>query len=215
MTRRTALAGFAAAAAGLTGCTGDGHFSILGYTTKPPYDDDIKTIYVPVFQNKVFQTTPYRGMEAQLTRAVVDAINDRTPYRVTDDPAKADTELLGTVLRLDKVILNRNQMNEVRELQLNLTVEIVWRDNRSGKILTNRRTGSPVVPGRLRQGLADVPAFDPTLEPPPPDLAAPIPVQLTTTGRGVVELGESNTTALKMAVDRMARRVTQAMETPW
>ena len=50
---------------GLASCESGGHFSILGYTTKPNYDPCIKTVYVPIFENKTF----HRGMEFDLTRA--------------------------------------------------------------------------------------------------------------------------------------------------
>ncbi|HEY8505380.1 MAG TPA: LPS assembly lipoprotein LptE, partial [Gemmataceae bacterium] len=99
-TRRAFLTG---AVLGLcAGCTSDGHFSVLGYSTKPLYDEDIRTVYVPIFQNRVFQTGPYRGLEFQLTRALIREIEANTPFKVVSDPCRADTELLGTVLTLTK-----------------------------------------------------------------------------------------------------------------
>ena len=40
----------------LAGCTGDGHFTLFGYTTVPNYDMGIRTVYVPIFKNV---TSPY------------------------------------------------------------------------------------------------------------------------------------------------------------
>jgi len=34
----------------LCGCESGGHFTFLGYTTRPNYDTCIKTVYVPIFQ---------------------------------------------------------------------------------------------------------------------------------------------------------------------
>ena len=39
----------------LAGCTSDGHFSLLGYTTAPNYDTSIRTVYVPIFGNQTFR----------------------------------------------------------------------------------------------------------------------------------------------------------------
>ena len=57
--------------------------------------------------------------------------------------------------------------------------------------------------------------FDPLDPPPPPAPDKPRPVLLITSGRAIPELGESYTTALQMAIDRMAVRIVSAMEQPW
>ena len=49
----------------LASCESGGHFTALGYTTKPNYDPCIKSVYVPIFENKTFR----RGLEFDLTRA--------------------------------------------------------------------------------------------------------------------------------------------------
>lgn len=196
-------------ACSLSGCAWDGHFSFLGYTTRPNYDCSIATVYVPTFQNKIFQTTPHRELEQHLTRAVIREIEAKSPYKVIDDPEKADTELLGTVFNLTKTVVNRTQQNDAREIEYALTVELVWRDLRDGKILTNpRRATSEINPSEL-------PAFDPNNVPLPRGPEAPQPVRVITTGRGIPELGESSSTAEKMVVDRMAVRIVSMMEKPW
>jgi Lipopolysaccharide-assembly len=211
ITRRSALAAlFGGGAAFAAGCASDGHVGFLGYTTAPNYDPEIRTVYVPIFKNKVLETTPYRGVEFTLTRAVIDAIESKTPMKVVSDPDGADTELQGTITRLDKLIFNRTPFNEVRELQLYLAVEFVWHDLRpgnEGRILTNprRRDDSPPLDY----------AFDPANPPRPPGPDVPRPVVLTTAGRGIPELGETSTTAMHMAVERMAVRIASAMEKPW
>lgn len=208
VTRRSALASLLAGGAGfLGGCGWDGHFTLLGYTTRPNFDDSIRTVYVPLFRNKAFQTEPYRGRERDLTRAVIRKIEAETPYKVVSDCDKADTELLGTMLFINKQLLNRNQQNEVRELELVLGVEVVWRDLRDGRILTNRKRAPAVDP--------TVVPFDPNNPPPPEGPDVPIPVLVQATGRGLPEVGESSTTALQMAMERVAVQVVQLMERPW
>src|SRR3974377_1913889 len=95
----------------LASCDNGGHFTVLGYTTKPNYDPCIKTVYVPIFENKTF----HRGLEFDLTKAVTKEIEWKTPFKVVSDRSKADTELTGSIAAYNKNILNRNQLNEIRE----------------------------------------------------------------------------------------------------
>jgi hypothetical protein len=209
MNRRAWLATIAASPLALTlGCQND-NFRILGYTTAPPFDENVKTVYVPVFKNIAIQTSGYRELEVDLTKAVIDAINARTPMRVTSDRDSADSELLGTLVKIEKNVQNRNQQNQVREGEVILTMQIVWRDIRTGKVLSNRRpppgTNDPAIP------------FDPTLPPPDPVFVKEvgIPVQLRTVGRLLPELGESTATANQMATNKMAVQIVNMMEAPW
>jgi hypothetical protein len=212
LTRRSAIAAIlGGGAAALTGCAKDGHFGFLGYTTAPNYDPEIRTVYVPMFRTRMLETNPYRGVEMTLERQVVDNIEHKTPMKVLSDPGGADSELQCTVVSVSKVLTNRTPQNEVREMALHLYVEIVWHDLRpghEGKILTNpSRDTKVILPG-------DVP-FDPGVPPPQVKPDKPQPVILSTIGRAIPELGESNTTALQMAINRMADQIISAMEKPW
>jgi hypothetical protein len=206
--RRTAL--FTLLSGSVATLTGCGHMGFWGYTTTPNYDPDIRTVYVPMFKTKVFETTPYRDMEMHLTRFVVDAIESQTPMKVISDPSGADSELQGTIVALRKQLLNRTPFNGAREIELQLGVEIVWHDLRpgnEGRILSNPRK---------RRDDAEIDGlFDPSNPPPPPAPDSPSPVQLLTAGRGLPELGETSTSALNMAMKRMAITVTHAMEKTW
>ena len=44
--------------------------------------------------------------------------------------------LSGKILSLNKAILNRTQTNEVREAETTLAVEVVWKNARSGEVLS-------------------------------------------------------------------------------
>src|SRR6516164_224957 len=103
----------AAGALALPSCEGNGQFTVLGYSTKPLYDSNIHTVFVPIFQN----LTLWRGLEFQLTRAVIREIEDKTPFKVVSDIETADTILTGKIISLNKNILNRDQVNEVREAE--------------------------------------------------------------------------------------------------
>jgi hypothetical protein len=211
LTRRSALAALFGGAAA-AGCAHDGHLGIFGYTTAPNYDPEIRTVYVPVFRTKVFSTTPYRDMEMTLTRKVQDAIEWKTPMKVLSDKDGADTELQGTVVAMSKVLTNRTSFNEVRELALYISCEIVWFDLRpghEGKILTNPRQRDLAVPpiGGFQ--------FDPDNPPQPPKPDTPRPVVISANGRAMPEVGETSTTALNMCLDRLSVKIVSAMEQPW
>src|SRR5438067_12077968 len=105
------------AALALPGCESGGHFTILGYTTRPNYDTCIKTVYVPIFQCEIMLDETRRQIPFDLTRAVIREIEAKTPYKVVSDRGRADTELTGRVKALTKNLINRNQLNEIREAE--------------------------------------------------------------------------------------------------
>src|SRR5262249_32468268 len=99
----------AACALILPSCTGDGHVTVLGYSTKPNYDPNIRTVRVPIFKDKTYMTvTPVVGMAQDLTRAVVREIELKTPFKVVQDCENADTELRGVITGFSKLLLNYN-----------------------------------------------------------------------------------------------------------
>jgi hypothetical protein len=219
VTRRRFLSLSVLVPLGAAGCRSEG-FSILGYQigTRPLYDPNISTVYVPLFNNRAFQWTPFRRIEVDITREVVRAIGQFTPYRVTSDCDRADTELLGNVASISKNIVNRNQQNQVREGEVVVQVDVVWRDLRDGTILSNPRP-APGGRGRNPGSALDVPpvSFDPEIPPrpdqQPQELA--VPVRITATGRYIPELGETNASAAQRVENQIAVQVVSMMERKW
>lgn len=200
------------------GCSSERPLSILGYRigANQLYDTSIRTVYVPTFHNQAFQTTPYRGLEVEITKAVIREIEAKTPYKVVSDPQQADTELIGNLVGIDKALLNRNQQNTIREGEVTLRVEVLWRDLRDGRILSNPRLqGNQPIPLPVQE--LDIPPFDPNVPaaPPPMQVQEPLPVLLVSTGRMLPELGESNATAAQLATQRLATQIVSMMERPW
>src|SRR5206468_642225 len=134
----------AAVALLMPACNSDGHFCFLGYTTQPNYDTSIRTVRVPIFQNNTY----YKGLEFDLTKAVIREIETKTPFKVVSC-GPADTELSGKILGFNKTVLNYNQNNEVLELQTTLGVELVWRDLRPGHTGDILSQPLPIKPGEL------------------------------------------------------------------
>jgi len=210
----------------LPSCNWDGNFTVLGYTTKPQYPDHIRTIYVPIFKN----LTMWRGLEFDLTRAVIREIEAKTPYKVVSSPSCADSQLSGTIVSLNKNVINRNQLNEIREAETTLAMEIVWKDLRSGEILSRPRppatanTSIPPIPApTLTPGIPVPETAEGGIRPPdyvPPGTAigpaaVPPPVLVQSIASFIPELGESITTAQQKNVNRLAIQIVSMMESPW
>jgi len=106
-----------------------------GYSSKPPFRVSVKTIAVPVWDNKTFRT----DWEMRLTEAIDKNIEMRTPYKVSSR-AKADTLLTGTIVRIDELVLTRRfGQNLPQETQLVVVVDFTWKDLRSGRVIVERK----------------------------------------------------------------------------
>ena len=213
--RFLALAGAAPLAAAV-GCQSG--FSVFGYRAGADalYDPNIKTVYVPIFNNRAFQTTPYRGFEVDLTQAVIREIGRTTSFRHTSNAERADTELLGAVISILKTYYNRNQQNMIREGELQVTVDVVWRDLRTGDILSNPpRAMAPGAPNPLLD-LPPVP-FDPNAPFCPEEKVRDValPARLLATGRFIPELGETNASAASLVQTKLAVQIVSMMEKQW
>ncbi|MSR30757.1 MAG: hypothetical protein EXR99_04550 [Gemmataceae bacterium] len=192
------------AAFSCSACMQDGHLNLFRYTTKPNFESNIRTVRVPVFKNDTF--TPGAGagqsLENELTLAVIREIESKTPFKVVNGNYPADTELTGRIVNYSKNIINRNQLNEIREAETTLAVEVSWKDLRSGEMLSRpKQDPSRNVPVALG-GVAN-----------PPQPAQPVLV--TSLSSFIPELGQSITSARKTNVDTLATQIVAMMETPW
>lgn len=194
--KRVPCCAVAAVALVLPGCN-EGHLNVLGYTTEPPYDCNIRTVYVPIPHNVTFR----RGLEFELKRAIDREIESKTPFRVTSSPDNADTELLTKIVSRTKNVINFNQNNEVRDAETTLAVEVLWRDLRGGQF--GDMVNTP--PGTAPLGMTDA-------TPAPP---APAPTIITAPSNFIPELGGSLTSAEKQMIDRIAVQIVSMMERPW
>jgi hypothetical protein len=234
----------ASAALLLSSCSFDGHFVLLGYSTRPNYDLRFRTVRVPIFRNRAFWTvTPVPGLEMDLTRAVIRQIEVRTPYKVVQN--NADTELKGVIVHFAKRPLNFTQFNTVREAQTILTVDILWRNVQTGEVLSRRaRRFQEPEPEPVRQPLLASgdsilpPGSRPVVPIQPPEAGTSgevgreataeddlfldpvtrkpvVPVTIRSIASFRPELGESITTALQQNIDQLAQQIVSSMELGW
>jgi hypothetical protein len=112
---------------GLTLATLGPGCKILGYSSKPPYNTQIKTVYVPVFKSVTFR----RDINLMLTELVQKEIERRSPYKVVGKPEDADTTLEGTVNFSDKNVILENPYFLPRQLTTTMVVMVTWTDNKA------------------------------------------------------------------------------------
>jgi hypothetical protein len=128
----------------LAGCASDPH---KGYVLGSTYDQGVRTVAVPIFDNTTF--TP--GLEQMLTEAIVKEIQASTPWRITGRD-RADTVLTGVIDMAELGLLTRTRgTGFVQEQTLTLRVNFSWRDNRSGEVRVERErfaAASSFIPAR-------------------------------------------------------------------
>jgi len=111
-----------------------------GYSTAELFPTEYQTVAVPIFDNRTF----YRGVEFDLTEALVKEIEQRTPYK-TMAANVADTLLSGTVTNVYVQELSRTREAGLpQEVQVTVTIDFDWTDQRSGAKLVSRRSFSGV-----------------------------------------------------------------------
>lgn len=111
----------------------------------------IRTVYVPAFRKEA-KGEGRSNLEADLTAATVRAVGAKTAFKVVSDPKDADTELLGTITGVERTVLKRDGSDAPAARELVVTVEVVWRDCRTGEVLSGAgHVGdSPPTPVRIR-----------------------------------------------------------------
>jgi len=106
-----------------------------GYHWNSLYREDIQTVAVPIFTTTDFR----RGVEFRLTEAVIKQLELHAPYKVVPKE-RADTILEGQVTSVKVGTLSRDFFTNLpREQEVLITVDLTWKDLRTGKILLQRR----------------------------------------------------------------------------
>ncbi len=105
-----------------------------GYSTDRPFRSDIQTVHVEMLQSKEFR----RGLEFQLTEALVKRIEMDTPYRISER-SRADTVLSGEILTVQQQIVGNDFNTDLpREMVATLVLSWRWKDMRSGEMIRER-----------------------------------------------------------------------------
>jgi hypothetical protein len=107
-----------------------------GYTAASVFPGEYHTISVPIFTNDTYE----RGIEYDLTDAVIKEIESRTPYKVVSS-ARADTTLIGRIRRIQREQLSKSrQTGLTEEMVLQVTIDFEWKNLRTNKPIVLRRS---------------------------------------------------------------------------
>jgi hypothetical protein len=105
------------------------------------YRQDVKTVAVPIFVNRTY----YRGIEFNLTKAVINQLESRTPYKVAPRE-RADTVLEGQIIFVGVNTSSRSQVGIPQEQLYYIIVNFTWKDLRTGQMLVSRRAFEQTAP---------------------------------------------------------------------
>jgi len=109
-----------------------------GYHWSSLYRQDIHTVAVPIFSTKDF----HRGVEFQLSEALVKKIEEFTPYKVVPRD-RADTVIEGEIVQINSSTLALDPKTATPDEQLySIVVNVTWKDLHTGKILMSRENFS-------------------------------------------------------------------------
>lgn len=127
----------------LAACSSD---PTRGYSFRPTHAAEVRSISVPVFENQTFS----RGMEVALTDAIIKEIQRTTPWVVVQ--GSAQTTLSGSITETQLRNLSvATGTGLVGDQAVQATVDFVWRDSRTGRILVARqnfRASESFIPAR-------------------------------------------------------------------
>jgi len=102
-----------------------------GYRAGYLVREDIHKVAVPVFANDTF----YRNFEIELTQAVVNRIENETPYELADSSV-ADAILEGRITSYRFTVLAEDRKNRTTQAEVTVTVEVTLRNARNGAVLS-------------------------------------------------------------------------------
>jgi hypothetical protein len=106
-----------------------------GYQWRSLYREDVKTVAVPIFVNKDYT----RGVEFSLTKAIINQLEAQTPYKVVPRE-RADTILEGEITSVKRDTISEDSRTAIPQEQLFIvSINFVWKDLRTGRILVERR----------------------------------------------------------------------------
>lgn len=107
-----------------------------GYSFRSTHPDNVRTISVPIFENGTYT----RGVEFDLTDAIIKELEARTPYKVTS-PERADTVLTGRVRSVEIEQISKSPLTGLsEEVVVTVTIDFEWQDLLSGKPLLRRQS---------------------------------------------------------------------------
>ena len=129
-----------------------------GWSMNWTHPDRYRSVSIPMFGNLTY----FRGLETELTRALVVEMEASTPYKVTG-PGTADTLLRGKVVSAELIPLSKGLETGLSdEMLFKASIDFEWIDLATGEPIVSRNnfTASALfVPSRPVQETIDLGRF--------------------------------------------------------
>jgi hypothetical protein len=111
-----------------------------GWSTSGAWPENVRTVAIPAVGN----TTFHREIGPELTRAIIEAVERRTPYKVTDE-LHADSVLSIEIVNVDLKSISQSSYTRLdQEVLVKLTIDWRWEGLDDNRLLAGSRgfTGS-------------------------------------------------------------------------
>lgn len=107
-----------------------------GYTNRSLFPQDIKSVYVEMFDNRTFR----RGTEYTLSDALAKRIESDTPYKIVSDRDRADSIIDGQLTVIAESILTlERETGRALEKEVVLTATVNWKNLKTGRMMMNNQ----------------------------------------------------------------------------
>ncbi len=108
-----------------------------GYTNKSLFPQDIKSVYVQMFDNRTFR----RGIEYTLSDALAKRIESDTPYKIVSDRDRTDSVMDGQLVTITESILTlERETGRALEKEVILTAMVNWKNLKTGRMMMNNQS---------------------------------------------------------------------------
>ncbi len=131
MTRRAISLAFVVLAGAIGACSSD---PARGYSFRSTFPRQVRTVSVPVFDNQTF----FKGIEFDLTDALIKEVQRTTPMVVVQDASAAQTTLTGVIRSADlRALTTSSRTALTQEMAQEVVLDFEWRDARTGQSLAS------------------------------------------------------------------------------
>jgi len=108
-----------------------------GYTNNSIYPEDIKTVYLKMFDNQDFR----RGVENELSDALSKRIEADTPYKIVSNQDYADSVISGQIVSIGEFALTtERETGHILEKEVEVRAVVNWKNLKTGELLIDSRT---------------------------------------------------------------------------
>lgn len=110
-----------------------------GYSNETLYPDEIRSVYVEMFDNQSFR----RGVEYELTDALAKRIEAETPYKIISNRDRADSVISGQISQISESALSTERQSGLAlEKEVQLRAVVSWKNLKTGELLIENKTVS-------------------------------------------------------------------------